>query len=272
MSPDPLQVLLDSYQSATQSWLGHAIDAGMSIFRKLAALELVAFGLLVVIKSRGGAAAILPDLAWKLFLISLLLTGLLLYPLWVPAITPSFTQLAGDITGFSTLNPMVVVEQGIALAVAVVAAGFKAGWLGPDLAGALWVILAAVGILLAYLAMAAVMTRALIESWIVLAVGPLFLGFSPFRMTAQLADNFIIYAFQVGIRLFFLIVLMSAGRGAAFAWVQAIASSDLHDYNLLLGILAGAAILAYVLVSIPGRLADVLTRGWQLGIRQGLSD
>ncbi len=272
MSPDPIQILLDSYQSATQTWLGHAIETGMSLFRKLAALELVVFGLLVTIKARGGAAAIIPDLAWKLFLIALLLTGLLLYPLWVPAITPSFSQLAGEITGFSTLNPAVVVEQGIALALAIVAAGFSAGWFGPDIAGALWAVLAAAGVLLAYIAMAATLTRALIESWIVLAAGPLFLGFSPFRLTAQVADNFIVYAFQVGIRLFFLIVLMSAGRGAAVAWVQALSQSRLTDYNLLLGILAGAIILAYALWSVPQRMAEALTRGWQLGLRQGLSE
>ena len=86
----PFELLLNSYQAATQGWLGYGVEAGLDLFRKLAALELITFGFLVALKSRGGAAAVLPDLTWKLFLIALFLTGLLVYPLWIPTITPSF--------------------------------------------------------------------------------------------------------------------------------------------------------------------------------------
>ena len=268
----PFELLLDSYQAASQGWLGYSIEAGLEVFRRLAALELIVFGFLVALKSRGGVAAVIPDLTWKLFLIALFLTGLLVYPIWLPEIAPSFTELAGHITGFSTLNPAVVIQQGIALALAIVASGFAAGWMGPSFAGAVWVLLSAIGVLAFYIAIAAILTRTLIESWIVLATGPFFLGFAPFRLTAQLADNFIVYAFQVGIRLFFLIVLMSVAKGAAIEWVREIATHPLTSYGLLLEVLAGAALLAVVLWTVPSKIADVLTRGWQLGLRQGLSD
>ena len=268
----PFELLLNSYQAATQGWLGYAVEAGLDLFRKLAALELITFGFLVALKSRGGAAAVLPDLTWKLFLLALFLTGLLVYPLWIPTITPSFAAMAEHMTGFSTLNPAVVIQQGIALALAITASGFVAGWMGPSVAGAVWVLLAAIGVLIAYIAMAAIITRTLIESWIVLAGGPLFLGFAPFRLTAQLADNFVIYAFQVGIRLFFLILLMSVARGAAIEWAREIATHTLTSYGLLLEVLAGAVLLAVVLWTLPARIADALTRGWQIGLRQGLAD
>lgn len=267
----PVGVLLDVFQVATESWVGNAVDAGQGIFRRLAALELVVFGLIVALKARGATVeAVFPELAWKLFLISLLLTGLLLYPLWVPLITPTFAELAGHITGFSTLNPVVIMAQGIALGLLILASSATNGLLFPDPAGAILGALAAFGIIVCFISIAAVMTKTLIESWIVLAAGPFFLGFSPFRLTAQIADNFIIYAFQVGIRFFFLLLLVSAARNVAIIWAQSILFSGLFNFELIFELLAGSAILAISLWTIPTKIADVLTRNWQLGLRQGL--
>jgi type IV secretion system protein TrbL len=268
---EPLDVLLNAYEGATEGWLANALLAGHGLFRRLAALELVVFGLIVTLKSRS-AEAVFPELAWKLFLIALLLTALLLYPLWVPTITPTFVAVAEDITGFGTLNPVVIVKQGIALALAVLATAISSGLIFPDPFGAALGILVSLGIVAAFVAIAAIVTKTLIESWIVLASGPFFLGFSPFRLTAQLADNFIVYAFQVGIRLFFLIVLLAAARGVALEWVQIIATAGVYNLQLILEILAGALLLAVTVWTIPSRISDVLTRSWQLGLRQGLGD
>ena len=267
----PPDVLLNAYHTATESWMAEAVSVGHSVFRRLAALEVVVFGLIVALRARGaGAEAVIPELAWKLFLIALLLTALLLYPLWMPTITPSFTQVAGEITGFSTLNPVLVVRQGIALGLLVLTTAMFSGWLMPEPIGILVGGLAALGIILAFITVAAIITKTLIESWIVLAAGPFFLGFSPFRLTAQIADNFIVYATQVGIRLFFLILLLSAARGAALSWAESITVASIFDLQLVFELLAASLILATALWTIPGRVAEVLTRSWQLGIRQGL--
>lgn len=270
---DPLHALMDAYQSATQTYLGDAVEVGHSIFRRLAALELVVFGLIVALRSRfSGAAAILPELAWKLFLIAWLLTALLLYPFWMPFITPSFTEIAQSLTGFSSLNPAEVVAHGIALALIVLGTGIAQGLFLGGFLGALVGWFAAIAILVAFVAMAAIIAKTLIESWIVLATGPFFLSFSPFRLTAQLADNFIVYAFQVGIKLFFLIILVRVGSEVARRWAVELATASLFNFQVAFEIAAGAAILALVLWQIPTKMAEFLTRNWTLGIRQGLTE
>lgn len=270
---DALQILLDSYQAATESWITEAVRAGTEIFRRVAALELIVFGFYVALKARSaGAEAVFPELAWKLFMIALLFTALLLYPVWVPVITPSFVELAGDITGFETLDPTVIAGQGIALSLIILGSSMASGWVFGDPVSALLAAGVMLLVLLAFIAIAAILTKTLIESWIVLAVGPLFLGFSPFRLTAQLADNFIVWAFQVAIRMFFLIALVSASRNVAIRWAIEIAQSRFLDFGTLLQVLAGALILAFVLITLPTRISEVLTRGWQLGIRQGLAE
>jgi type IV secretion system protein TrbL len=270
---DPLQALLGAYSSTSQGWLGPAIDAGLSIFTRLAALELVVFGFVVALRARGaGAVAVLPELAWKLFLIALLMTALLIYPVWMPFIAPSFVDVAGSMTGFSTLNPVTVVSQGIALAVLILGTAIGKGLIFGDPLGALVGGVVALGILLAFIAMAAIMTRTLIESWIVLAGGPFFLGFAPFRLTATLADNFITYAFYVGIKLFLLILLIATANRVILDWALLIFSSPIYNFELLFELLAGAVILAVSLWTIPNQFAERLTRGWSLGLRGGFTE
>ena len=268
-----LEALINAYQSATQGWLPAAVEIGNALFRRLAALELVVFGLAVAVKARGPRAAeILPELVWKLFLIALLMTGLLLYPLWVPSLIPSFAEAAGEMTGFSTLNPGLVLYQGISLGVLVLATATSSGWMFPDLLGVFVGGLTALGIILAFIAIAAIMTKTLIESWIVLAAGPLFLGFAPFRLTATLADNFLVYAFQVGIKLFFLLVLMAAASEVATQWAVMLQTAPVYNLELVFQLLAGAILLAVALWSIPTRLAEALTRNWQLGLQRSLGE
>ena len=270
---DPIEALINAFQTASQGWFGPAIDAGTSLFRRLAALEIVVFGLVVALKSRRvDAANVIPELAWKLFLIALFMTGILLFPLWVPVIIPSFTSVAESMTGFSTLNPVIMIKQGIALAVVVLGASTAKGWVFGDPIGVLVGGFTAFGILLAFIAMAAIMTRTLIESWIVLAAGPFLLGFAPFRLTATLADNFITYAAYIGIKLFLLILLFATAHGVVIQWINLIFTTPGYNFELHFEMLAGAIILAVSLWTIPNQVAERLTRGWQLGLRRGLSE
>ena len=272
---DALSPLVDSFELATQGWLPAAINAAASIFRRLAALELVIFGLVVAVKSRGeGAASFVPHLVWKLFLIGLLFTGLLLYPYWLPPILSSFAGLAGDITGLTTLNPVVIAQQGLALAIRVLASAIAAGWVFPGggLLGAFIGGVAAFGVALSFIAIAAVLLKTLIESWIVVAAGPIFLGFAPFRFTAQLADNFLAYAFEVGLKFFFLLLMTAAAGGLAQVWAQQLTGLSIVSLELILEVLAGSILLAVALWTVPTRVADALTRGMSFGLAKGLAE
>ena len=268
---DPVSVLLDSYELAAQSWLSGMIAAGNALFRTLAALELTVFGISVALLARqGGAETVLPRLVWKLFLIALLLTGLLLYPLWLPEIVPAFGQVASSVTGIDTLNPVTLLGQGVWLALALAAKSIIAGWAVPNPVGNFLVGLTVIGVVLSFAAIAAQVAKTLIESWIVLAAGPVFWAFSPFRPTSPLADNFFVYAVNVGIRLFFLILLTAVVGRVVDLWGYIILAGGIFQLQILFEIFAGSVLLAVTLWSVPARIADKLTAGWQLGIRRGL--
>ncbi|HEX4956390.1 MAG TPA: type IV secretion system protein [Thermoanaerobaculia bacterium] len=268
-----LSFLVGTFEQATEGWLSAALDAATGLFQRLAAIELVIFGLVVAVKARGeGAAAVFPQLIWKLFVIGMLFTGLLLYPLWIPVILESFAALAGEITGTPTLNPVALAEQGIALGMAVWFTASFSGWLVPNFFGGFVGSVAALGITLAFIAIAAILLKTQIEAWIVVAAGPLFLGFAPFRWTATLADNFLAYAFEVAIKFFFLILLSSAAAGVALQWFNQIQNAGTFNFQLVLEILAGSILLAVSLWTVPTRMADVLTRGLSFGLKQSLTE
>ncbi len=268
-----LSFLVGTFEQATEGWLPAALDAATGLFQRLAAIELVIFGLVVAVKARGeGAAAVFPQLIWKLFVIGMLFTGLLLYPFWIPLILESFAALAGEITGITTLNPVVLAEQGIALGMAVWFKASFSGWLVPNFVGGFVGGVAALGITLAFIAIAGIALKTQIEAWIVIAAGPLFLGFAPFRWTATLADNFLAYAFEVAIKFFFLILLTAAAAGVALEWVHQLEPGDPFNLQLALEILAGSVLLAISLWTVPTRMADVLTRGLSFGLKQSLTD
>jgi hypothetical protein len=71
-------------------------------------------------------------------------------------------------------------------------------------------------VLVAFIAVAALLVLAWVESYVALVGGVLFLGFGGFRATAQYAENHLNYLFYVGVRLFvFYPYSVSAQRSSA---------------------------------------------------------
>jgi len=265
-------LLLESYQSATQGWLPAAMAAGHTLFLQLAALEVVVFGLSSALLARGGGAeSMLPRLVWKLFMIALFLTGLLSYELWLPRIIPSFMEVAGEIAGFQTLNPMRLLTQGMTLVLLMITRALEGAFVLPLMLSAMVLSLSAFGVLLAFAAIAAQLIKTVIESWIVLSVGPFFLAFAPWRPTATLADNFVVYAVGVAIRMFFLVVMMSVAHEVVAIWIGEILGAGVFHLGTVFQIFLGSVLLAVTLWTIPARIADTLTRGWSLGLKEGLA-
>jgi len=268
-----LDSLLTTFEQATDGWLSASFDAGMALFQRLAAIEIAVFGIVVALKARSaGAAAILPELSWKLFLIGLVLSGILIYPLWLPVLLQGLPGLAGEITGDATINPAEVVARGSALSILVLGRAVASGWLSFSLVPSAIGVIGALGLFLAFFAMGAILFKTLIESWMILAIGPLWLGFAPFRLTAPIADNFLTYSFQVGIKLFLLVLMNGAVQGIATSWYHQLSDPQAINFQLVLEVVAGAGLLAVSLWTVPTRMADVLTRGLDFGLKRALQE
>jgi type IV secretion system protein TrbL len=136
-----------------------------------------------------------------------------------------------------------------------------------DPAMAVYGALAAFVVALAYTAIAAQLVLVLVESYIVLGSGVLFLGFAAFRGTAAFAENLIAYTFGVGIKVFLLYLIVRLGSQIAQGWIPLIRSSDFFGpVSPLLQVVGGAIIFAVLSIRVPNAVAARLSGGSSFGI------
>ena len=128
----------------------------------------------------------------------------------MPRIFRGFEAAGRTASGLSQVSPSAVLGEGIDLCVQFGISSFKQGFLANALGNALTPYLI-VAILFSYVSIAAQLVIVLVESFIVVSGGALCLGFAGNRVTADLADNYVVYSFHVGIRVFFLYLLTAVG-------------------------------------------------------------
>ena len=108
------------------------------------------------------------------------------------------------------------------------------------------------------------------SSFIALAAGALVLGFAAFRGTANLADRFVAYVFNLGIRLFSLFLLVGIGFNVAQGWLPLIQGGT-DDVAAMLAVLGGSLTFMLLVVVIPAKVSSLLTRDLTVGFERALS-
>ncbi len=107
------------------------------------------------------------------FFYALLLSG----NTWIPAVVSGFRQAGSTASGLPDLNPTGVFDQGLALANAILNAVEGLGLL-EGLFPSLVAVFTALIVVVAFAIIAAQLLVALVESFIVIGAGILFIGFS----------------------------------------------------------------------------------------------
>jgi hypothetical protein len=131
------------------------------------------------------------------FFYALLLNG----GTWVPAVIQSFSQAGATAAGLTDLSPTGVFDQGLALANKILNAtsdlGLLDGFFASLIAG-----ITAIVVVIAFAVIAAQLLVALVESFIVIGAGVLFLGFAGSRWTKFFTERYLSYIATIGVKLF----------------------------------------------------------------------
>jgi type IV secretion system protein TrbL len=217
----------------------------------------------------------LDDLAAK-FLLKFTLVAFLLalitgFTTWIPPIVNGFAAAGERAIGASaTVSPSGIIDIGRQTALTVLNT-LDVGVLLKNPAMAVFGAIAALIVALAYVVIAAQLVLVLIESYVVLGGGVLFLGFAAFRGTAGFADNLIAYTFGVGIKVFLLYLIVGLGTGIARSWIPLIQSSTFFGPDSpLLEVVGGAVIFAILAIHIPNAIAHRVSGHASFGIAQAL--
>ena len=277
------------FRLTTEAWLTRALDAAQTLFLSLALLEIVVTGYMVWVGRNKQGGDLISQFALKIGLLAFVLGLISTYHRWLPMIAQGFGETAVYIggSGVTHLSPTHLLNIGLSMLLTVM----QSVGLISDLVTSLAVIPGLI-MLLCFVALAAHLLVAMIESYVVVTGGLFFVGFMAFRGTAPLGEGYLKYVVYVGVKLFFIILIASVAASIGDDMVALLQSYDnlwLESFGRLfsgnpggaadavtsrLGFLwsitAVAILLAGLGLYMPGRIATQLSRGLTINFKKAL--
>lgn len=257
--------IVSTYERASHDWIQHSADISRNLFAALVALELavtLVAGLLRFIGGSAGVGKLSAALLQKIIYIGLFWAFISSFTLWVPKIILSFDQAGASISGTVGLQPSLVLDRGVFLCTLLLYSVGRLGTLNSLAAipASILVYLSALGLLVCFALISARLVEALVKSYLVVAGAIWFLGFAPFRLTAPLAENYLVTVVRVGVQIFVQYLLVAVGQAVTAEWMTDLTSyTPDQGFRLPLTILGGAIVYAWLVVKVPSELAYSLT-------------
>jgi type IV secretion system protein TrbL len=252
--------IAQQYKNASVGWSGTLLGFANRLFALLALIELAWSAAVWVLDKnefQSFFAAIAKKIMWIGMFYALLLNG----PVWIPAIIDSFVDAGAAAGGGSGLSPTDVFNTGIMNAASLVS-GMSALDILKDPAMMMFGGLSAIIMVLAFAVIAGQLLVALVESYIAISAGLLFLGFGGSRWTTDFVQKFIGYAVATGVKLFMLYLVISIGNTQALTWApmltNALGAAAGDKFNVILTVMGGSVLLAFLAMQIPSMAASML--------------
>src|SRR5260370_21630087 len=161
-------------------------------------------------------SALVRKIMWIGCFYALLLNG----RTWIPWIIQSFEQIGETSSGVAALSPSGVFSQGLNIAGSLMdSASTSAFFTKPGSSMAL--VFAALIIVLSYGIITLQFVVAMVESYIIVAAGFIFIGFGGSRWTVPYTERYIGLAVSTGVKIMLLYLLIGAGLNFAVVWPTA---------------------------------------------------
>ena len=257
MSSTILTDIVRDYEAISTAWFSALSPIAHRIFWVLVAIQLTWTAMWWVLDREdglGALASLLRQVVAIGFFYALLLNG----GTWIPAVTQSFSQAGAAAAGITNLNPTGVFDQGLALANRILNATAARGLLDKFLASVLAGITALV-VVIAFAIIAAQLLVVLVESFIVIGAGVLFLGFAGSQWTRFFTERYLSYVASVGVKLFVLYLIMGVGMGIAARWMSVLERGGISPIPFFY-VMGGSLVFVFLTWHIPS-VAGSLTAG-----------
>src|SRR5437879_2526887 len=258
------------YRDAARLWRPRLLPVAQQLFLVLAGIEFAVSGAIWALR-RDSLDDIAAKFLLKFTLLAFLLALITSFTYWIPPIVNGFAAAGERAIGTSvTVSPSGIIDIGRQTAFTILnALDIVAMFRNPAMA-VFWA-LAALIVVFAYVVIAAQLMLVLIESYVVLGGGVLFLGFAAFRGTAAFAENLIAYTFGVGVKVFLLYLIVGLGSQIAKSWILLIQSRTFFGPTRTLPtVLGGQLIFAVLSVRVPHVVAHRLSGHASFGIAHAL--
>jgi type IV secretion system protein TrbL len=173
----------------------------------------------------------------------------------------SFTDAGKNISGAGQLSPSLIVQLGFDSLFRILETLGDMGW-GDKASIGLALIFAGLTILFSFAAIAILFLLTAIEAYFVMYAGLIMLGFGALPWTRDIPKNYLVYAINVGVRLFVLYLVVGVGMDMAKQWPAMLSAGDPSKDALHNAFYIAVAAVVFMAVSwkVPG-IAGALTSG-----------
>jgi type IV secretion system protein TrbL len=258
-----LNDIVRDYEAISAAWFSALGPIANKIFWILVAIQLTWSAVWWVIDREDGLAVVSSLLRQVVaigFFYALLLNG----GTWVPAVIQSFSQAGATAAGLSDLSPTGVFDQGLALANKILNATADLGLLDGFFASLIAGITALV-VVIAFAVIAAQLLVALVESFIVIGAGVLFLGFAGSRWTKFFTERYLSYVASVGVKLFVLYLIMGVGMGIAARWMPVLERGGFSPIPFFY-VMGGSLVFVFLTWHIPSVAGSMMAGAVSLSL------
>lgn len=212
--------ILQQYRGQELAWFQAVQGSATKLFSLLAGIE-VAWTLTLVVLERSDfqsvAATVIRKIMWIGIFYALLING----QNWIPWIIQSFGILGQRAAGVNgSIAPSNVLAMGLNIFGSLLSGASNAGFL-TNFGTAVSLVFAAFVTLVAYVIITIQFVAAMVESYIVIAAGFIFLGFGGSRWTTPYVERYIGLAISIGIKLMTLYLLIGVGMNLSSGWLAA---------------------------------------------------
>ena len=211
--------ILNQYASLRGTWINAVSGFARNLFGLLALIEF-AWSAAELLLERSDLQSWTAGVIRKLMWIGAFYTLLIFGPTWIPAIVDSFIAVGQQAAGTGALAPGDVYTRGLAIAGTLLKGSSDAGFF-TNFGSALALVLAAFLVFGAFLLITIQFVVALVESYIVVSAGFIFLGFGGSRWTAPYVERYIGLAVSVGTKIMVLYLLVGSGMALSAGWLNA---------------------------------------------------
>lgn len=213
--------ILQQYRSFRITWITNIWPYANTLFALLAVIEFAWSAAVMALEKtdlQSWTSALIRKIMWLGAFYALLLYG----RQWIPAIIDSFSQLGGAAAGINArqgLSPSEVFTQGLDIAAALMdAASSSAFFTNP--ATSIAVMISAALVVLAFIAVAIQYIVAIVESYLVVSAGVIFLGFGGSRWTTPYVERYIGLGVSTGVKIMILYMLIGVGLNLSNGWLD----------------------------------------------------
>lgn len=255
-----LDQMVNQFRDQSAGWEGQLRSFALRTFGILAVIELAWASIQLAFRG-ADVGEWLAEIVNQILFLGLFLALLENSVTWGQIIVDSFRQAAGSV-GSTGIAPSDVFATGVNLAQKVISQM------------TIWAPAASVGLIIAGLVIeacfaliAAFMVLALVESYLIISMGVIFMAFGGSRWTKDLAVSTIRYAVSVGAKIFVLQLLVSIGSGLIHQW-----EASFHDVTAAsLCILVGCSIVLLALVKVIPETMQRIVNGSSMASGSALS-